>query len=269
MMTAIEPSEPLIEIHGLCNEFGEQRVHDDLNLTIHRGEIVAIIGPSGCGKTTLLRSILMLRKPTAGTINVFGINILECSRAEALSVQRRWGVMFQSSALFSSLRVLENVLFPLHEYSHLHSEAQTKLALLKIALVGLDREAVPKYPAELSGGMKKRAALARAMALDPELLFLDEPTTGLDAKSARELNELILHLRKTLELTFVMVTHDLDTLWQVPDRVFFLGEGKVLAALPMDGLVHHKHPLIQDYFGSGKRTFRDKLERGAKDGYKS
>lgn len=251
-------NEPLIEVRDLHNKWGDQLVHDGLNFTVNRGEIVAIIGPSGCGKTTLLRSILMLQKPTSGDINVFGINLAECTEREALSVQRRWGVMFQSSALFSSLRVLENVLFPLQEYSNLRPTAQTKIALLKIALAGLELEAMDKYPAELSNGMKKRAALARAIALDPELIFLDEPTTGLDPKSAAELDDLFLHLRKALGLTFVMVTHDLDTLWRVPDRIFFLGEGKVLAAMPIDELIHQNHPLIHDYFSGRRTAFRDK-----------
>lgn len=269
MMTSTQSRKPLVEICDLRNKLGEQWVHDGLNLTINCGEIVAIIGPSGCGKTTLLRSILMLRKPTAGTINVFGINVLECNQAEALSVQRRWGVVFQSSALFSSLCVLENVLFPLREYSHLSTETQKKLALLKIALVGLELESANKYPAELSGGMKKRTAFARAIALDPELLFLDEPTTGLDAKSVRGLNKLILHLRQTLGLTFVMVTHDLDTLWHMSDRVIFLGEGKVLSALPINELVRQEHHMILDYFDSGRATFRDRLRERASYGHES
>ena len=266
-MIATKSSQPIIEIRNLRNHFGEQRIQDGLDLTINRGEIVGIIGPSGCGKTTLLRSILMLQKPTSGNIKVFGVDVVGCSEVEALSVQRRWGVMFQSSALFSSLRVLENVLFPLREYSDLRKDIQTEVALLKIALAGLELEAVNKYPAELSGGMKKRAALARAIVLDPELVFLDEPTTGLDPKSASDMDELILHLREALGLTFVMVTHDLDTLWRVPDRVVFLGEGKVLAAMPMAELVRQKHPLIQDYFSGERAAFRDTLKTGARDGH--
>ena len=266
-MPTIELSYPIIEIHNLRNKLGEQWVHNGLSLTINQGEIVAIIGSSGCGKTTLLRSILMLQKPASGVINVFGIDIFECSRAEALSVKRRWGVMFQSAALFSSLCVLENVLFPLHEYSDLQTKTQKKLAILKIVLVGLDLKAANKYPDELSGGMKKRAALARAIALDPELLFLDEPTTGLDTKNVKELNRLILYLQKTLGLTFVIATHDLDTLWQVPNRILFLGEGKVLAALPMNELVDQEHPLIQDYFYSERRAFYNKSNQGSKPRY--
>ncbi len=266
-MIAPEPGKPVIEIQDLGNYLGGRWVHEGLDLTIYRGEIVAIIGPSGCGKTTLLRSILMLQKPTSGTIKVFGIDVVGCSESEALAVQRRWGVMFQSSALFSSLRVLENVEFPLNEYTQLRTDIKGEIALLKIAMAGLEMEAANKYPAELSGGMKKRAALARAIALDPELVFLDEPTTGLDPKSAGEMDDLILHLRDTLGLTFVMVTHDLDTLWRVPDRVIFLDEGKALAAMPMSELARQKQPSIRDYFSGDRAYPRDTLMAGARDGH--
>lgn len=261
--------QPLIEIHGLVNRFRGKLIHDELELSINRGEIVAIIGPSGCGKTTLLRSILMLQKPTSGTIQVFGINVANCTEAEAASVQRRWGVMFQSSALFSSLTVLENVVFPLRKYSHLNSSTLIKIALLKIALTRLDVDAVNKYPAELSGGMKKRVALARAIVLDPELVFLDEPTSGLDPKSAIEINELILYLKETLGLTIVLVTHDLDTLWRIADRVVFLSERKVLAIMPMSKLVQHTHPAIQKYFSGARSAFHGHLLSEAKDGHQS
>ena len=245
--------ENIIEIEDLKNYLGGQWVHEGLNLTVKKGEIIAIIGASGCGKTTLLRSILMLRQQTAGSIKVFGVDTVKCTEAEAFEIQQRWGVMFQSGALFSSLSVLANVMFPISKFSKLSKEAQKEIALLKIALVGLELEAATKYPAELSGGMKKRVAMARAIAIDPELVFLDEPTAGLDPKSAGELDELILHLRESLGLTFVMVTHDLDTLWRVPDRVIYLGEGKVLAAVHMAELVKQEHPLIQAYF-SGYRA---------------
>ena len=262
-------SQPLIEICGLHNRFGRKLVHEELELSINRGEIVAIIGPSGCGKTTLLRSILMLQKPTSGNIRVFGINVVNCTEVEALSVQRRWGVMFQSSALFSSLRVLENILFPLQKYSNLEPDTQKKIALLKIALTGLESDAANKYPAELSGGMKKRVALARAIALDPELVFLDEPTTGLDPKSASEMDELILHLKEILGLTVVLVTHDLDTLWRVTDRVVFFSGRKVLAVMSMSELVRQKHPAIQDYFSGGRSTFHGNPASEARDGHQS
>lgn len=252
----ITAAENIIEVRGLQNHLGGHWVHEDLNLTIARGEIVAIIGGSGCGKTTLLRSILHLLKPTAGEVSVFGVDIVRASERALLSVQKRWGVMFQTGALFSSLTVLENVLYVLHEYAALSHHTKKELAQLKIALTGLEQDAAYKYPAELSGGMRKRASLARAIALDPELVFLDEPTAGLDPKSAGDLDALILQMRKTLGLTFVMVTHDLDTLWTVPDRVIFIGEGRVLAAEPMPTLYHNPHPLIRDYFSGPRAKIR-------------
>lgn len=243
----------IIDVKGLENRFGEQIVHKGLEFSVKTGEIIAIIGPSGCGKTTLLRTILMLQKPTAGEVKVFDRDIAQCNEVQALEIQRRWGVMFQSGALFSSLDVIENIMFPLHEYTLLKPAVQRDIALLKIVLAGLDIEVADKYPSELSGGMRKRVALARAIVMDPELLFLDEPTAGLDPKGAESMDDLILELRESLGLTFVMVTHDLDTLWRVPDRIIFLGEGKVLAALPMKELVKQPHPLIQKYF-SGVRN---------------
>ena len=248
-------SDVIIEVKELKNYLGNRWVHQGINFTVKKGEIIAIIGGSGCGKTTLLRTLLRLLKPTAGSAIVFGIDVARCTDAQGLEVQKRWGVMFQSSALFSSLTLLENVMFPLQEYSGLPIDEQKDLALLKIVLAGLDISAGQKYPAELSGGMQKRGALARAIALDPELLFLDEPTAGLDPSSAGDLDQLILHLRKSLGLTFVMVTHDLDTLWTVPDRIIFLGEGKVLADAPMADLYQKNHPLIREYFDNPRAAY--------------
>jgi len=255
-------SKPVIEIEGLCAKIGGKAIFDHLNLTVKRREIIAIIGPSGVGKTTLLRSILMLLRPESGRIKVFGTDITRCDEETAKAVQRRWGVMFQSGALFSSLNVVENVIFALNEESDISHTLMREVALFKIALVGLSKDAAVKFPAELSGGMKKRAAMARAIALDPELVFLDEPTAGLDPKSSDEFDSLVLHLREALNLTFVMITHDLDTLWRVPDRVIFLGEGKVLAACPMHELVKSSHPMIQDYLS----TPRSKERRAVKVG---
>lgn len=252
-MESLTTTDNVIEVSHLKNHLGDRWVHNGLNLTVKRGEIIAIIGSSGCGKTTLLRTILMLRKATSGNIKVFDTDIVKCTSAQAKAVRARWGVMFQSSALFSSLTVQENIVFPMREYARLTYTMQNELALLKMALVGLELDAAVKYPSELSGGMQKRAALARAIALDAELLFLDEPTAGLDPKSAGALDELVLHLRSSLGLSFVIVTHDLDTLWRVPDRVVFMGEGVVLAAKPMAELVKDPHPEIQSYF-SGVRT---------------
>ena len=256
-----DENQPVIEIENLTNYLGGHWVHDGLSLTVHQKEIIAIIGDSGCGKTTLFRSILMLRQYSAGRIRVFGVDIAQSSRDKLISVRQRWGVMFQGAALFSSLTLLENIMFPLNELTSLSQEEAKEIAYLKIALSGLDSSAALKYPAELSGGMRKRAALARAIALDPELVFLDEPTAGLDPKAAEELDELILRLREMLGLTFVMVTHDLDTLWRVPDRVVYLGEGKVLAAEPMPQLILQENPLIRSYF-SGLRSQQQKMRYG-------
>jgi phospholipid/cholesterol/gamma-HCH transport system ATP-binding protein len=243
----------IITVSELKNRLGGHLVHDGLNFEVKRGEIIGIIGSSGCGKTTLFRTILMLRRQTAGSVRVFGIDTVKASHEELLMIRRRWGVMFQSGALFSSMSLLENVLFPMNILSNLPRKFKKEFALLKIQQAGLEISDAFKYPSELSGGMRKRAALARAIALDPELLFLDEPTAGLDPKSAGALDDLVLEMRKNLGLTFMMVTHDLDTLWRVPDRVLFLGDGKVLAFAPMEQLVKDQHPSIKAYF-SGPRA---------------
>ncbi len=242
----------VIDIKGLSNFLGGNWVHQNLDLQIRRGEIYAVVGGSGSGKTTLLRTILMLQKPTAGEISLFGLNLGTATSKEKLLIRRRWGMLFQHGALFSSLTVLENILFPLHEFTHLSADLATEIAMLKILLTGLPEDAAFKLPAELSGGMLKRAALSRALALDPELLFLDEPTSGLDPQGASEFDELILGLKQTLNLTIVMVSHDLDSLWDVADRVAFLGDKRVLAEESMPNLVKNPNPIIQDYF-SGRR----------------
>lgn len=250
MMTA---QSPIIAVSGLKANLGGNQILHDINFEIAPGEIIAIIGGSGCGKTTLLRSLLMLITPVAGVIKIFDQDIKRCRSLEALQIRKRWGVLFQNNALFSSLTLLENVLFPLQEYARLPARLLTEIARLKIILAGLEVDAADKYPAELSGGMQKRGALARAIALDPELLFLDEPTSGLDPNSAAGFDQLVLQLRNNLSLTIIMVTHDMDTLWTVPDRVIFLGEGKVLAMGTMAELVKATHPLIRSYF-SGPRA---------------
>jgi phospholipid/cholesterol/gamma-HCH transport system ATP-binding protein len=244
-------SEPIIEITGMKNYLGGQWVHSDVNLTVNKGEILAIIGGSGSGKTTILRSLLMLLKPTAGSIKIFGQDINNLDAQQSFMLRRRWGMLFQHSALFSSMNVLENVMFPMKEFTKLEPEFMHELALLKIALVGLPKEAAGKLPSELSGGMQRRAAAARAIAMDPELLFLDEPTTGLDPRSARLFDDLVVFLRDSLNLTIVMVSHDIESLKRTTDRVAFVGDGKILSVEPIHELMKNENKLIADYFRGG------------------
>ncbi len=239
---------PIIEIKGLKNYLGGQWVHSDVNLTVKKGEILAIIGGSGSGKTTILRCILMLLKPTAGSIRVFGEDISALDEQGANALRRRWGMLFQHSALFSAMTVLENIMFPMQELAKLDKKFMQELALLKLALVGLPMITAGKYPSELSGGMQRRAAAARAIAMDPELLFLDEPTSGLDPISAKLFDKLIVFLRDTLDLTIVIISHDIDSLKRTSDRVAFIGNGEVISVQPIDALMKNKHPLIADYF---------------------
>ncbi|MDX1838643.1 ABC transporter ATP-binding protein [Legionella taurinensis] len=241
-------AEPIIEIEGLKNCLAGQWVHTDVNLTVEKGEILAIIGGSGSGKTTILRSLLMLLKPTAGTLKIFGEDLSTLDSRQADALRRRWGMLFQHSALFSAMTVLENITFPMREFTDLEKNFMDELAMLKIAMVGLPKESASKFPAQLSGGMQRRAAAARAIAMDPELLFLDEPTTGLDPRSARQFDELIRFLRDALNLTVVMVSHDIQSLKNITDRVAFVGEGKILCVAPIEELQKNPHPLIADYF---------------------
>lgn len=243
-------TEPVIEIKGLKNQLGGQWVHTDVNLTVNKGEILAIIGGSGSGKTTILRCLLMLLEPTEGSITIFGQDIQKLNYSQRDALRRRWGMMFQHSALFSAMTVLENIQFPMEEFTSLPPAFMRKLALLKINLVGLPKEAAYRYPAELSGGMQRRAAAARAIAMDPELLFLDEPTTGLDPRSARQFDDLLLFLRDTLRLTIVMVSHDMESLKKITDRVAFVGEGKILSVEPLTDLMKNPQPTIAEYFST-------------------
>jgi phospholipid/cholesterol/gamma-HCH transport system ATP-binding protein len=241
-------STPIIEIKGLKNYLGGQWVHSDVNLTVNQGEIVAIIGGSGSGKTTILRSILMLLKPTAGSIRVFGEELFSLNEQDANAIRRRWGMLFQHSALFSGMTVLENIMFPMQELTSLKKSFMKELAMLKLSLVGLPKDSGLKYPSELSGGMQRRAAAARAIAMDPELLFLDEPTSGLDPISAKQFDDLVVFLRNTLHLTIVVVSHDIESLKRISDRVAFVGKGKIISVEPIRDLMQNKHPLIADYF---------------------
>ena len=246
-------STPVIQVEKLMTVFDDTVIHENLDLTINGGECTAIVGGSGTGKTTLLREILMLHKPTSGKIIVLDQDVTDASLEANNLIRRRCGMMFQQGALFSSLSVLENVSFPLQEFTDLDKQSIEELARLKIALVGLAQDAAEKKPSELSGGMIKRAAIARAIALDPELLFLDEPTAGLDPSGANALDELVIDLKESLKLTVVMVTHDLDTLWKVTDKVAFLGDKRVLAHAPMMDLQQSEHATIKSFF-SGPRS---------------
>ena len=240
--------EPVIEIEHLVTRFGDTVLHDDISLTIERGEVFAIAGASGCGKSTLLREMVMLMSPHAGRIRVLGQDLARLSAAQAARLRRRWAMMFQGGALFSGLSVAENVALPLREHTDLSSQDIIELAHIKIALAGLPADAANKFPRELSGGLKKRAALARAIALDPELLFLDEPSAGLDPLAASGLDELVLSLKESLKLTIIIVTHDLDMLWRVTDRVAILGDQRVVGLGTMSALSESSHPLVREYF---------------------
>lgn len=238
----------IVEVKDICTRFGDAVVHENVSLAVRRGEIFALVGGSGCGKSTLLREIILLQAPQSGSIKVFGEAVLGLDDEAALPLRRRWGVMFERGALFSSLTVLENVGLPLREHTRLDDDLIDELAALKIALAGLPPSAGAKYPSELSGGMRKRAALARSLALDPELVFLDEPTAGLDPLSASGFDELVRNLKESLGLTIMMVTHDLDLLWRVADRVAVLGENRVLGIGTMEELSQAEHPIIREYF---------------------
>ena len=238
----------VISVHGLRTIFGKQVVHDGLDMEVRRGEVIGVVGASGSGKSVLLRTIIGLNRPESGTIEVLGKKPLELAARERTKLSFRWGVLFQSAALFSSLTVAQNIQAPIREHLRLPKELLDEIAAVKIAMVGLSPDAGPKYPAQLSGGMRKRAGLARALALDPELLFLDEPTAGLDPVSAAEFDELIGNLRENLDLTVFMVTHDLDSLYAICDRIAVLADKRVLAIAPLQELLHETHPWVRAYF---------------------
>ncbi len=242
-------TENIISVRGLCNKFGAQLVHDNLDLDMRRGEILGVVGGSGTGKSVLMRSIIGLQKPSRGTINIFGEETSDRSDAFMNRIRQRTGVLFQSGALFSTLTVAENVQVPLREYyPAMDAQFMEEIAKYKVGLSGLPPEAAPKYPSELSGGMIKRAALARALALDPELLFLDEPTAGLDPIGAAAFDELIRNLQQTLGFSIFVITHDLDTLHAICDRVAVLAEKRVIAIGSIEELLETDHPWIQEYF---------------------
>ena len=262
---AADEREAIISVRGLTNSFGDQVVHDNLDLTVRRGEILGVVGGSGTGKSVLMRSIIGLQQPVSGEVEVFGTPMVGREDTEAKNVRRRWGVLFQGGALFSTLTVAENVQVPLREYyRRLDQTLLDEIATYKVAMSGLPPEAGPKYPSELSGGMRKRAGLARALSLDPELLFLDEPTAGLDPIGAANFDELIASLKQTLGLTVFLITHDLDTLYAICDRVAVLADKRVIAVGTIPELLALDHPWIQEYFnGPRGRVAADAAERNA------
>ena len=243
-----ETSEAIIRVRGLRTQFGDHVVHDGLDLDVFRGEVLGVVGGSGTGKSVLLRAIVGLLRPKAGSVEVFGTDMLNASDESRLKIEQRWGVMFQDGALFSSLTVCENVEVPMREQTDLSPETRRALAELKVSMVGLPPIARDKYPSELSGGMRKRAGLARALALDPEIVFLDEPTAGLDPIGAASFDSLIKKLQTTMGLTVFMVTHDLDSLHAICDRIAVLAEKKVFVTGTMNDMLKVDHPWVHEYF---------------------
>jgi phospholipid/cholesterol/gamma-HCH transport system ATP-binding protein len=260
---------PAIEVTGLRNSFGEHVIHEDLSLEVRRGEILGVVGGSGTGKSVLMRSIIGLQTPDAGEIAVLGRKMPEAiSDDDTVDIRSRWGVLFQGGALFSTLTVGENVEVPLKQFHpELSDTLRKQIARFKVVLTGLSEDATYKYPSELSGGMKKRAGLARALSLDPELLFLDEPTAGLDPIAAAAFDNLIRALKETLELTVFLITHDLDTLYEICDRVAVLADKQVIAVGTIPELIASDHPWIQEYFngprGRAAKASQDRADHDA------
>lgn len=245
---ATDKRETLVEVRGLRSQFGTQVVHENLDLDVYRGEILGVVGGSGTGKSVLLRTILGLRRPDAGSVKLFGENLHDLPEGQRVAIESRCGVLFQNGALFSSLTVSENVRVPLLEHTRLSLHDALRVSALKIALADLSPEVRHKYPSELSGGMKKRAALARALALDPDIVFLDEPTSGLDPIAAASFDTLIRTLRDALGLTVFMITHDLDSLHAICDRVAVLAHKRVIVADSLDKVERFDDPWIREYF---------------------
>jgi phospholipid/cholesterol/gamma-HCH transport system ATP-binding protein len=240
--------EYIIAVNDLVIQFGKTRIHDGLSIRVRSGEILSVVGASGTGKSVLLQAIIGLIKPLEGSIEIFGQNSDKLAPQKATEIRRRCGVLFQDGALFGSLTVSENIQVPLMEHYRFPKKVREELAALKLAMVGLDGEVGDRYPSELSGGMRKRAGLARALALDPDLLFLDEPTAGLDPIGAVAFDQLLLELQRNLQLTVFMVTHDLDSIYTVSNRIAVLGEKRLLVSGTLDEVVAFEHPWVKEYF---------------------
>lgn len=269
MSDTAEGSEIAIRVRGLRTSFGPQVVHEGLDLDVRKGEILGVVGGSGTGKSVLMRAIIGLQQPDAGEISVFGESMIDRDDEEVLALRRRWGVLFQGGALFSTLTVTENIEVPLREfYPQLAPRLRDDIAAYKIRMTGLPADAGPKFPAELSGGMRKRAGLARALAIDPDLLFLDEPTAGLDPIGAAAFDERTRQLQQTLGLTVFLITHDLDTLHAICDRVAVLADRRVIAVGTIDDLLATEHPWIQEYFNGprGRAALSSKGSHKLPDG---
>jgi phospholipid/cholesterol/gamma-HCH transport system ATP-binding protein len=261
----LDERAPPIEVKGLVSAFGDRVIHDGLDLTVRRGEVLGVVGGSGAGKSVLLNTLIGLKVPEAGVVKIFGQDLDRATTAKWDAIERSWGVLFQQGALFSNLTVKENVAVPMQEHTKLSKSMVSALAELKLAMAGLPPEAGALKPSELSGGMIKRASLARALALDPQLLFLDEPTSGLDPISAAAFDALIVDLSASLHLTVFMITHDLDSLHAICDRVAVIADKKVVAVGPISELEKSDHPWIKEYFGGprGRAASHTKSARGA------
>lgn len=246
---------PVIRVQNLSTHFGDHIVHDNISFDIYEGEIFGLLGPNGYGKSTMLREMVLLQEPNQGNIEVLGEEIWQLGENQRLNLRQKWGVVFQENALFSSLNVEENISIVLQEYTDMSHSLIQNIARTKIKMVGLNQNDAKKYPSELSGGMKKKAALARALAMDPKLLFLDEPTSGLDPDSAEEFNELILSLKELLGLTIIMVTHDLESIKKTLDRMVFFSEKKIIAEGTLTEVLNMSHPIIDSFFLKKESTY--------------
>jgi phospholipid/cholesterol/gamma-HCH transport system ATP-binding protein len=246
----------VITVKDVVTRFGDDVVHDGVSLSVRQDEIYGLLGGSGSGKSTLLKEMILLLKPTSGEVRVLGHDLNSIGLAEAASLRHEWGVLFQQGALYSSLTVLENIAIRLKEYTDLPKKLISEIARMKINMVGLPDHAADLYPSQLSGGMVKRASLARALAMDPRLLFLDEPTSGLDPVGAEEFDDLIVELRDMLDLTVVMVTHDLDSIWTIVDRFAVLGDKKVIAEGTLEEVIEQPHPVIRQFFWGERGRLR-------------